>query len=717
MQALTNSAFLQALGYAIANSLWQMALLWIVFLALTSFIKMNAANKYRLAVTAQLLGFAWFAVTLQFFYAQCSESLRQSTAFVSRQHFNLIVPEAGTSFQSNLMSFLLKGEQFLPYLSAAYLLLLVFLIIKWTRSYNLAQDIRHNGLHKIDIEWKLFIKNIAGQLGIKKDVKIHLSELVKTPMTIGFFKPIILVPLASINNLSMEQMEAVLLHEMAHIKRFDYLLNLLLSMVETALFFNPFTQLLSKHIKKERENSCDDWVLQFQYNPSMYAEALLRIAYMQSSPAFAMTLVRKNKNDLLSRVKRMIDRKESRFNYRNQLLALLLMTFIFSSVAWLQPMNKNHNATATNAEKQKMKKTLVKVPTLANIDNPLFNPVFFLKKPMEKEIEKAVEQANHDMLAAKQDEDAALNEMATIMPVAAKNLEDINWEEVDKDVQENMKTIVPKTISSMQGFKLSYDTLLYKNVFDGNYSYSFNNDEFKKGWQQLTDEMKKVGIELEKAMKTRNAIKIKQWQKQQAELNKSLVKLNDMNAFYSVPYLMESKANFKMAQGQNALTVAEIEKQHSENAKLHNLRVMETSQRDRARADSMKVHYTTGFAATRPSTSRNRLFVAKDIPKVVLGKPAKPKEMPICFASNIIPEVVPSFTTSSPCEETTGYSYSYNTKKTTPVVKATASKVNISTTVDTKKTLTGTNQKSKRYEIVITNKNGEEKKLVVVVED
>ncbi len=709
MQALTHSALLQALGYAIANSLWQMALLWIVFVLVNSLLKLNAAHKYRLAVGAQLLGFVWFAFTLQFYYMQCSEALKQSTEFVSRQHFNLIVPESGNSFSSNLISMMLKGEQLLPYLSVAYLLLLVFLTIKWTRGYNNAQNIRNNGLHKIDIDWKLFVKQIAGQLGIKQDVKIYLSELVSTPMTVGFLKPIILVPLASINHLSAEQMEAVLLHELAHIKRFDYLLNLVLSIVETVLFFNPFTQLISNSIKKERENSCDDWVLQFQYNPSMYAEALLRIAYLQTAPSFAMTLVRKNKNDLLSRVKRMIDNKDARFNYRHQLLALLLMTGILSSIAWFQPI-KRHQGTTGNTAETKNKKTLVKEPMLANVANPLFNPVFFLQKPLKKEIAKAVENVKLDMLAAaEEDEIAAQKELATVMPVAAKNLEEINWEEVDKDVQESMKSIDPKV---MAGIGIQSDSLSYASAF--NYNYGFNNEEFKKGWQQMTIEMKKAGIELEKAFKSKDLLKIKQWQKQQAEINQAFIQLKNMNFSFApskTPVLVNGKKS-----GNESSPIAEQEKSTLDQVKLKQDRALFTSTRNRARLDSIRTRYTTN-SKLRPYT-QNKLFTA-----------AGEKFEPLARASvsyistainNIIPEVVP-YTTLS----TDSYAYAYDTKDSKPKVKITkhetkkataASKVNITTTVDN--AIDGdTNAKNKRYEIVITDKKGEEKKIIVVVED
>jgi bla regulator protein BlaR1 len=123
-------------------------------------------------------------------------------------------------------------------------------------------------LQKMPAEWRLFVNRIAGQLNIKKKIQVFLSDTVTTPLTIGFLKPVILIPVASINHLTTDQLEAVLLHELAHIKRYDYLVNIILSVVEISLFFNPFTQLLSKNIRKERENSCDDWVLQFQYDAS-----------------------------------------------------------------------------------------------------------------------------------------------------------------------------------------------------------------------------------------------------------------------------------------------------------------------------------------------------------------------------------------------------------------------------------------------------------------
>src|SRR3954453_9355071 len=273
MQDFLQSVFLQALGYAIANSLWQIALLWLLVVLINNIGKLSSSKKYFIAVTAQFAGFVWFAFTLQYYYSRCAEALSQISAASSLNNGSYIYEPAVKDFSSAVFYYTIKAEQYMPYLSIAYLCILIFLIIRLSRAFYFTQQIRKTGLQKPDVEWRLFIKRTAAYLGIKKEVKIYFSNIIKSPVTIGFLKPLILVPIASINYLTTDQLEALLLHELAHIKRADYLINILHSIIEIILFFNPFVQLLGRLIKKERENSCDDWVLQFQYKPAMYAEA------------------------------------------------------------------------------------------------------------------------------------------------------------------------------------------------------------------------------------------------------------------------------------------------------------------------------------------------------------------------------------------------------------------------------------------------------------
>ena len=491
MPPVFQSTFLQALGFAIANSLWQMALVWLIYFCVNSLISFSAATKYRLAVASQFTGFVWFIITLQFYYSQYTNAFQHSP-LVSTGVQNIL--SVNTDLSSKLIQLMLKGEQFLPYVSMAYLLLMVFLGIRWFLGYRQTQLIRKTGLQKIPADWRIFVKRIAAQLGISKEIRLYLSDTVTTPLTVGFFKPIILIPVASINHLTTDQLEAVLLHELAHIKRYDYLLNIILSVIELALFFNPFTQLLSKSIRKERENSCDDWVLQFKYNATVYAEALLRIAYLQTAPAFAMAASGK-KNDLLVRVKRMIEQKENRFSYRKQLLAFLIVTGMLSSIAWLNPIASQTRKplTATNNQKSPAQKiqTYAVEPMAVSVDNPLFNPMFFLSKPLKAEIKKSIVSAQKEIeLAQKETKDAEADMIESVSPMVANALEQAAATLSDKKQSE-----WEKGSAQMEMARASMD----KNFLNDSLMNSFTKKMRTPFAKDLSQAMKDMNEEISKA--------------------------------------------------------------------------------------------------------------------------------------------------------------------------------------------------------------------------
>jgi len=133
---------------------------------------------------------------------------------------------------------------------------------------------------------------------VLKKVSLYFSEHVQIPLTIGYFKPIIIFPIALINNLDTEQVEAILMHELAHIKRHDYLLNILQCIMETILCFNPFVWLISKIIRQEREYCCDDMVMEEEYNNFTYSKALFIIA-QQNNQNYALAMASANQKSTL----------------------------------------------------------------------------------------------------------------------------------------------------------------------------------------------------------------------------------------------------------------------------------------------------------------------------------------------------------------------------------------------------------------------------------
>ncbi|OYW16041.1 MAG: hypothetical protein B7Z54_09855, partial [Sphingobacteriales bacterium 12-47-4] len=118
---------------------------------------------------------------------------------------------------------------------------------------------------------------MSSYIGVRRPVQVWISSLVKSPVTVGFLRPMILIPLAAVNHLDMRQMESVLLHELAHIRRKDYLFNFLLTIIQSLLYFNPFVRWMIQQIEEDRESSCDQLVIQFGYNAHSYATALLAL--------------------------------------------------------------------------------------------------------------------------------------------------------------------------------------------------------------------------------------------------------------------------------------------------------------------------------------------------------------------------------------------------------------------------------------------------------
>src|SRR4029077_2528611 len=119
------------------------------------------------------------------------------------------------------------------------------------------QVIRSYGLSRADVQLRMFVQKIAVRMDIRKPVYVWMSEMVSSPVTIGYLKPMVLVPMAAVNHLTTQQIEAVLLHELSHIKRYDYFINLLTRLIQTVLYFNPFVKAFVRIFEREREKSCD----------------------------------------------------------------------------------------------------------------------------------------------------------------------------------------------------------------------------------------------------------------------------------------------------------------------------------------------------------------------------------------------------------------------------------------------------------------------------
>ena len=311
MQSFLQSAFLQALSQSLIASILQMALLFLLTILLLRLFKFSSAQKFNIAFAAQLSGFVLFVITFIYSY--------QNT-----QHLIAVTTYTG-SFYSKFNSIIIE---WMPYAAIIYLVALIIKVSRFIFTYNDTKGLRKYGLTKISAENRIFVQQMSKLFSLHKKVSIYLSGKINCPLTIGFFKPIILIPLAAVNHLTTEQLEAVILHELAHIKRADYLLFIIQNLIDKIFFFNVFSRMLGNIIERERENACDDWVLQFRYNSMHYAEALFKLGRLKATPALAMSLTGKKENLLLARIKRLLHNPQKSLLFNTQSFIASLVSLL-----------------------------------------------------------------------------------------------------------------------------------------------------------------------------------------------------------------------------------------------------------------------------------------------------------------------------------------------------------------------------------------------------
>ena len=134
------------------------------------------------------------------------------------------------------------------------------------------------------------VVRLSGRMSIRRPVRVLISSLADCPSVAGWLRPIILLPAASLLNLSVEQLEAVLAHELAHIRRHDYLVNVLQTLAETLFFYQPAVWWVSSCIRNERELCCDDLAVETCGDPVGYARALTKLERLRViSPELALS--------------------------------------------------------------------------------------------------------------------------------------------------------------------------------------------------------------------------------------------------------------------------------------------------------------------------------------------------------------------------------------------------------------------------------------------
>jgi beta-lactamase regulating signal transducer with metallopeptidase domain/peptidoglycan/xylan/chitin deacetylase (PgdA/CDA1 family) len=327
IQALFSEPFFQALGWTLLHFIWQGALVGILFASLNVLLKGCSSNiRYAADCSSMLL---MLVLPLATFYIISTSSNRatanqqaqgdaskwvapvQDTASLPHWQINapaeidpdaVLPPEAMRSDTWAEDSF----ASILPWLVLIWLAGALILSLRFLGGWVAAQKLKFRRTILAARDWQEMVTRLSSRLRLTRPVRLCESALVEVPTVIGWLRPVILVPLSVLTGLCAQQVEALLAHELAHIRRHDYLVNLLQTALETLLFYHPAVWWVSRRIRVEREHCCDDLAVAACGDVLGYARALTMLEQLRGREAEQFAMAATGGGSLLKRIRRLV---------------------------------------------------------------------------------------------------------------------------------------------------------------------------------------------------------------------------------------------------------------------------------------------------------------------------------------------------------------------------------------------------------------------------
>jgi beta-lactamase regulating signal transducer with metallopeptidase domain len=326
---------MDAIAWALVHFLWQGAALALLSLILTR-LASSASVRYTIGVATMAAMVIAVGVTI---------ATGPDTAAVgaSTELAGSGVVEGGTTVQrsaevahtpeadgAGVFARRTAGAGGLPttWILAVWMLGVVALSARAAGGWWVARRVAHSAVSPVSEDLQRTARMLAGRMGITRAVGVFESSRVLVPVMIGWLRPVVLMPPAALAGLSPAQIEAIFAHEFAHIRRHDYLVNLLQTAVETVLFFHPAVWWVSREIRRERELCCDDVAVRV-CDRVTYATALSALAHLQP-PSLSLAAT---DGSLRDRVRRIISDSPSSDSAKGGWMAMLPLLLVLSLAA------------------------------------------------------------------------------------------------------------------------------------------------------------------------------------------------------------------------------------------------------------------------------------------------------------------------------------------------------------------------------------------------
>lgn len=299
-------SFAHVLGWTLLHLCWQASLIALLLACILYLLAGRPPQaRYIASCVAMLLVLGVFAVT---FHRIAISALSDGQNVVANTTIEVSGSAAHDAALFPLEQFQQVLERAIPYLLPLWGSGVLLFLLRLNVGLLVARRMALSASLAVARDQGELFQSVVRRLGVSRPVRLLRSASVQVPVVIGWLRPVVLLPLNSLAGLSTTQIEAIFAHEIAHIRRHDYLVGVLQSIVEALLFYHPAVWWISRQIRKERELCCDDAAVQVTGSAVTYAQALYLLAERRlTAPAVTLST---HGGFLTMRIKRLLHRHD-----------------------------------------------------------------------------------------------------------------------------------------------------------------------------------------------------------------------------------------------------------------------------------------------------------------------------------------------------------------------------------------------------------------------
>lgn len=306
LQALLSQVWVERLGWTLIHFLWQGLAIAAVYAAARRFLlrTTNPETRYLLACTALTAMVTVSLLTYVVIMRPGASSIAISRILNARPTGSLAAAPIALPASVRAVVSDAHEPSFLPWVVIVWFVGAAGLWVRLIGGWIVASRMRWASGRVAGPEWQQLLAQLGTAIGLSRPVRLLVSALIEVPTVVGWLRPVVLVPVGALDGLPSGYLRALLVHELAHIRRYDNLVNLCQSVVEALLFYHPAVWWVSGHMRTERELCADDVAVSAVGDRLMYARALADLEAFR--PAHVEAAVAANGGALAHRIARLI---------------------------------------------------------------------------------------------------------------------------------------------------------------------------------------------------------------------------------------------------------------------------------------------------------------------------------------------------------------------------------------------------------------------------